>query len=35
MQKKQLKNLRENIGRIWKIWRGKSVKKELSNRENC
>jgi len=27
--------LRKNIGEIWRIWHGKSVKRELSNGENC
>jgi len=35
MQKKQLKNLRKSIGETWKTWRGKSAKRECSNRENC
>jgi len=35
MQKKRLKNSRENIGETWKTWRGKSAKRERSDRENC
>jgi len=35
MHKKWSKNLRENIKEIWKTWRGKSAKKEHSNKENC
>jgi len=35
MQKKQSKNLRKSINEIWKMWRGKSTKKEHSDRENC
>jgi len=34
MQKKQLKNLRKNIGETWKTWCGKSTKREHSDGEN-
>ena len=34
MHKKQLKNLRKNIDRIWKMWRDKSAKEGRSNEEN-
>ena len=35
MQKKRLKNSKKNISKTWKMWRGKSTKRERSNRENC
>jgi len=35
MQKKQLKNLRKSIGKTWKMWCSKSVKRERSDGENC
>ena len=35
MQKKQSKNLRENIGETWKTWHSKSAKREHSDGENC
>jgi len=35
MQRKQSKNSRESIGRIWKIWHGKSTKKKRSDGKNC
>jgi len=34
MQRRQSKNLKENIDGTWKMWRGKRVKKERSNKEN-
>jgi len=34
MCKKQSKNLRKSIDRIWKMWRDKSMKKECSNEGN-
>ena len=34
MRKKQSKNSRKNIDRIWKMWRNKSAKKGRSNEEN-
>ena len=34
MCKKQLKNSRESINRIWKMWHDKSMKKGRSNKEN-
>jgi len=35
MQKKRSKNLRKNISETWKTWRGKSMKRERSDGENC
>ena len=35
MQKKQLKNLRENIGEIWKMWQDKNARKEHLKGESC
>jgi len=34
MQRRRLKNLKENIDGTWKMWRSKSAKKECSNEEN-
>jgi len=34
MQKRRSKNLRRNIGEIWKMWQDKNVKKEHSSEEN-
>ena len=33
MLKKQLKNLRKNIGEIWKIWQNKNAKREFLEEE--
>ena len=35
MQKKQSKNLRKNIGKIWKILENKKEKKKHLEEENC
>ena len=35
MHKKQSKNLRRNIGEIWKMWQDENTKKECSKGENC
>jgi len=35
MLKKQLKNSRKNIGKIWKMWQDKNVRKECTEEENC
>ena len=35
MPKKQSKNLRENIGKIWKIQQDKNVRKKHIEKENC
>jgi len=34
MQKRRSKNLRRNIGKIWKMWQDKNAKKEHSSEEN-
>jgi len=34
MHKKQLKNLRKNIGEMWKIWQDKNIRKGHSEEEN-
>ena len=34
MQKKQLRNLRKNIGKTWKIFKNKNRKKRHSGKEN-
>jgi len=34
MQKKQSKSLRRNIGKIWKIWQGKNMRKERLEEES-
>jgi len=34
MQKKRSKNLRKNIGKIWKMWHAKNMRKQHSNEEN-
>jgi len=34
MQKKQLRNLRKNIGEIWKMFKNKNRKKRHSGEEN-
>jgi len=34
MQKKQLRNLRKNIGEIWKMLKNKNRKKRYSGEEN-
>ena len=34
MQKKQLRNLRKNIGETWKIFKDKNRKKGYSKEEN-
>ena len=35
MQKKHSRNLKENIGKIWKMWQDRSVKKGCSKGKSC
>ena len=35
MQKKQSKSLRRNIGKIWKIWQGRNMRKKYLEEESC
>ena len=35
MQKKQLKSLKENISKIWKMWHDKNEKKGYLREKNC
>jgi len=35
MLKKQSKNLRKNISKIWKIWQDKNMRKKCIEEENC